>query len=192
MPNRPTPDPKTKERALEALLVLRAKGGNASAMDALVRLRGPRLLAHATRLLGDREGARDVAQEAWVDILRGLPGLKAEGAFLPWALQIVTRKVAREIARRQRGRQLAADVAAEPQAPDPAPEAASDADKLRAAIAQLPPAQSATVALFYLEDMSVADVAAALDVPIGTVKTRLMHARAKLAAALKGEDDGQD
>ena len=61
---------------------------------------------------------------------------------------------------------------------------------MRAAIAALPPAQAATVALFYLEDLSVAEVATALDVPVGTVKTRLMHARTKLRALL-GDDNGQ-
>jgi RNA polymerase sigma-70 factor (ECF subfamily) len=52
----------------------------------------------------------------------------------------------------------------------------------------LPAEQQAAVALFYLEEMSVAEVAVALDVPAGTVKTRLMHARRKLRAALGGEE----
>ena len=52
------------------------------------------------------------------------------------------------------------------------------------------PEQRAAVALFYNEDLSVAEIAVALSVPAGTVKTRLMHARSKLRAALKGEDHG--
>ncbi|MDP8994590.1 MAG: ECF-type sigma factor, partial [Pseudomonadota bacterium] len=63
-----------------------------------------------------------------------------------------------------------------------------DADQLRAAIRALPPGQRSAVALFHLEEMSVAEVAVALDVPAGTVKTRLMHARRKLRAALEGEE----
>jgi len=58
---------------------------------------------------------------------------------------------------------------------------------VRAALAALPRAQRATVALVYLEDLSVAEVATALNVPAGTVKTRLMHARRKLRAALEGD-----
>jgi DNA-directed RNA polymerase specialized sigma24 family protein len=46
----------------------------------------------------------------------------------------------------------------------------------------------AAIALFHFEDMSVAEVAVALDVPAGTVKTRLMHARRKLRAALEGDE----
>ena len=46
------------------------------------------------------------------------------------------------------------------------------------------------MALFYNEELSVAEIAVAMNVPAGTVKTRLMHARAKLRAALKGEHHG--
>ncbi len=59
---------------------------------------------------------------------------------------------------------------------------------MRRAIKTLPPEQQAAIALFYLEDMSVAEVAVALDVPAGTVKTRLMHARRKLRDALEGDE----
>ncbi len=180
-----------KDRAFESYLVAAARTGDARALTRLAEFRGPRLIAHAARLLGEREGALDVAQEAWIEIIRGLPRLRDDTAFLPWALRIVSRRVAREIARRQRGRRLAAAVAAEtdPAVPEAGP-GTVDGARVRAAIAALPPAQAATVALFYLEDLSVTEVATALDVPIGTVKTRLMHARAKLRALL-GDDNGQ-
>ncbi len=58
---------------------------------------------------------------------------------------------------------------------------------LRAALADLPQEQRAAIGLFYLEDLGVAEVAIALNVPAGTVKTRLMHARRKLRAVLEGE-----
>lgn len=64
---------------------------------------------------------------------------------------------------------------------------APDERRVARAVAELPPDQRAAVALFYLEDLRVAEIAAALDVPAGTVKTRLMHARRKLRAALEGE-----
>jgi len=181
-----------KDRALEAYLVSAARMGDRRAMAGLVELCGPRLLAHATRLLGERDGAGDVVQEAWVEIMRSLNGLRDEARFLPWALRIVTRRVAREIKRRQRGRILADAVLAQtdPVSPEAGP-AEVDAAKVRAAIAALPPAQAATVALFYLEDLNVTEVATALDVPVGTVKTRLMHARARLRALLEGNENGQ-
>lgn len=172
-------------RALEAYLVAAARTGDRAAAERLVKLASPRLMAHAVRLLGEAEAARDVVQEAWAEILRGLAGLRADGAFLPWALRIVSRRVARAIRARQRDRRLAGEWAAEAEthAPEDGP-GAVDAAKVRAALDGLPPGQKAAVALFYLEDLSVAEVAVALDVPAGTVKTRLMHARERLRAIL--------
>lgn len=178
-----------KEKALEAYLVASARLGDRRAMSLLVQLRGPRLMAHAVRLLGDREVARDMVQEAWAEILRGLGGLRDDHAFSPWALRIVSRRVAREIGQRQRHRRLEVAYA------DEVEDALSfdlntklDADKLRHALGALTPEHRATIALFYLEEMSVNEVALAMDVPAGTVKTRLMHARARLRSAMLGED----
>ena len=63
-------------------------------------------------------------------------------------------------------------------------ERATDAARLSRAMARLPPDQRAAIALFYLEDLSVAEIAVALDAPSGTVKTRLMHARERLRRIL--------
>lgn len=181
-----------RDRAYESYLVAAARTGDARALARLADFRGPRLVAHAARLLGDREVAQDMVQEAWIEILRGLGSLRDDTAFLPWALRIVSRRVAREIARRQRSRRLAESVGAEtdPSVPEAGP-AGLDAARVRAAVAALPPAQAATIALFYLEDLTVAEVATALDVPVGTVKTRLMHARARLREILEGNHNGQ-
>lgn len=189
---------KTSQKALSAYLVAAARSGDRAAADRVARLHGPRLLAHATRLMGEREVARDIVQDAWLEIWRSLPKLQEVDAFLPWALRIVSRRVARQILTRQKQRALAEkatlladDIAPEAAAPSPETvlDAASEAAAVHAALAALPPSHRACVALFYLEDMRVADVAAAMDVPVGTIKTRLMHARKKLRLALKGDDD---
>jgi RNA polymerase sigma-70 factor (ECF subfamily) len=78
-------------------------------------------------------------------------------------------------------------------AAEPQPEGADgtlrhDADLLSAAVRALPADQRAAIALFHFEELSVAEVAVALDVPAGTVKSRLMHARRKLRVALGGEE----
>lgn len=177
---------KAKAKALSAFLVMTAKTGDRAALTGLVRLQNPRMLLHAWRLLGDREGAADCVQDAWVEIIRGLKGLREAKAFLPWALRIVSRRVAREIGGRQKVRALALDmkIHAEVTGPEPDPALATQTE-VHQAIMSLPVEQRACVALFYLEDMRVAEVAVALDVPVGTVKTRLMHARKKMRAFLE-------
>lgn len=179
-----------KEHIYEEYLVASAKLGDHRAMTRLVELRGPKLLAHATRLLGNPEQAKDATQDAWAEILKGLSRLEDNRAFASWAYRITSRRCAKLIKNLQTQRNIADEMRQEtPRTePDRGPEA-TDARNVRQALKSLPPNQQATIALFYLEDMSVAEVAKALNIPAGTVKTRLMHARTKLKTTLKGDDD---
>lgn len=176
---------RAKIRALAAYHVAGARLGIQRDFAALVTLFNTRLRAHARRLCDDAETARDIVQEAWIAIARGLPGLRDDHAFLPWALRIVTRSAARDLGHKRRRRTALQGFT---ETLDDTPIEAPD---LSAAIATLPVPQRAALTLFYLEEMTVAEVAVALDIPPGTVKTRLMHARNKLRAFLDGERNGQ-
>lgn len=180
---------RTKEQLLDEYLVASARIGDRKAFDLLARRWQGKLVAHAWRLTGDVDLAREAAQEGWIEIVRGIGRLRDERAFPAWACQIVSRRCARRIGRLRQDRALAAAAAAEPTDISAAPEegAPPAMTRLRAAVAALPPGQRAAIGLFYLEDMDVADVATALNVPAGTVKTRLMHARRKLRAVLEGD-----
>jgi len=181
--------PRQAARIFDEYLAAAARAGDRKAFAALAERWQPKMLAHAFRLLGDREAARDVVQDAWADMARGLPRLDDTRAFPAWAYRIVTRRTADAIRKRQRDRKLGAAYAAERasdvQSADPIDTPGVSASLLEA-MAALPREQRAAIALFYLEDFSVAEVAAALGVPAGTVKTRLMHARRKLREALEG------
>jgi RNA polymerase sigma-70 factor (ECF subfamily) len=176
-----------KDRIFDEYLVASAKAGDRRAFAMLVERWQGKLLAHAWRLTGDVEAARDSAQAAWVEIVRGFHLLRDDRAFPAWAYRLVSRKCANQIRGAIRRRELDSALAAEPEPELPGPDIPLEAKQLRSAIAMLPPDQRAAIALFYLEDMSVAEVAVALDVPMGTIKTRLMHARSKLRAAMEGE-----
>lgn len=178
-------------KRLDAYLAASARAGSRPAFERLARRWQARLVAHAWRLTGDAETARDAAQAAWVEIARGIGGLQDERAFPAWAYRIVSRRCARAIAGKRRDRALARDFAAQPAPPSAGNEPGADHDtrRLHAAIRALPAGQRAAIALFHFEELSVAEVAVALDIPAGTVKTRLMHARRMLRAVLEGEDD---
>ena len=150
----------------------------------LVERFDPKLRAHAWRLLGDADLAGDVVQQGWVEIVRGLARLQDEAAFAAWAYRIVSRRCARAIRAAQQRRRLSAALTAEPES---IAGEGTDFSALRAAVRALPPEQRAAVALYHFEELSVAETAVALDVPAGTVKTRLMHARRKLRALLEGD-----
>lgn len=161
-----------------------ARLGDRLAFEKLVKHFGPRLFSHAYRLLGHREEARDVVQEAWIEIARGLPKLRDDSAFMAWAYRITSRRAARQIDRNIKTRALGAGL--------PEPQAAfEDASSVRAAIEHLSPAQAATIRLFYLEEMSLREVAVAMDVPMGTVKSRLSSARNQLKPYLEGTENAK-
>lgn len=174
-------------RVLGEYLVIAAQGGDRAACGQLARLWQPALLRHAMRLTGERELARDTLQDAWIDILRGLGGLADAAAFPAWAYRIVTRKSAATVRGLQRRRQTGAALAAEPEAADDGErkaEALADRGPLAKALADLPIEQRTAMALFYIDDFTVAEIAVALSVPAGTIKTRLMHGRRKMRTAL--------
>ncbi|MFN0023802.1 MAG: RNA polymerase sigma factor [Parvularculaceae bacterium] len=183
-----------KERLYDEFLVASARAGERAAFNALAARWEVRLFRHAWRLIGDAEEARDIAQDAWASIASGLRRLDDSAAFSAFAFRIVTRRAADSIRRSKRLRATRAAFAADPSARAATietPDASVTAARLNRALAGLPPDQRAAIALFYLEDMSIAEIAAALDVPAGTVKTRLMAARDKLKVAL-GSDEGED
>ena len=175
-------------RIFDDYLVASARAGDRKAFAMLAERWNGKLFAHAWRLTGNAELAGDATQSAWVDIVRGLHRLQDERAFPAWAYRIVSRRCAGQIGAAVRGRELAGSLARETEAEPVEPDPDLDRQRLRSAIAGLPPDQRSAIALFYLEEMSVAEVAVALDTPAGTIKTRLMHARRKLRAALEGED----
>ena len=176
------------KRLFDEYLVASARAGDRKAFELLAERWHRKLVAHAWRLTSDAEVARDAAQSGWIDILRGLPRLQDERAFAAWAYRVVTRRCAKQIGGAVRRRELAQALTTAPEMVEPEPGVAVDRIRLRAAIAELPPEQGSAIALFYLEEMSVAEVAVALRVPAGTVKTRLMHARRKLRGVLEGEE----
>lgn len=176
------------DRLLDTYLVASARVGDRKAFALLVQRWNGRLLAHAWRLLGDAEQARDAVQDGWGEVVKGLPRLADAEAFPAWAYRIVSRRAARLIGRLRRERRLSEALDREVEAaPAEMDGGGADSTRLRRAIAALPAEQRAAIALFYLEELSVAEVAVALDVPAGTVKTRLMNARAKLRAVMQGE-----
>lgn len=177
-------------RATDGWLVVAAQAGDRRAIDRLVSRWHRRLVAHGWRLTGDRAMAEEAVQAAWIDIVRGIGALRDERAFPAWAYRIVTRKTAAAIADRVAGRALATALEDDAPAAPPSPEDAADGTTLRHAVAALPPGHRAAVALHYFEGLSIAETAVALGIPAGTVKTRLMHARARLKIQLQGDDHG--
>lgn len=174
----------TPERPLDEYLVLLSQAGSTDAMDGLARRWTPRLLRYASRVLGGSteaaEAAKDVVQETWIGAIRGLGGLRDPAQFRAWIFGIATRKCADIIRTNVRRRRLDAESAAEGAAQRETAVSVEHRIDMATAIRELPPKQRATVHLFYGEDLTVEEIASALGVPSGTVKSRLHQARQAL------------
>jgi RNA polymerase sigma factor (sigma-70 family) len=182
------PDPK---QVLTELLVLRAQGGDEAAFRELHALWGADLLRLAFVRTGREDAAREVANDTWLAIARGLTRLDDSACFPRWAFRIIERRGADWVRARQteRRREIAAAAEAEALAPAPAPVAASEPRDeilaLRTAIAAQPDDARRLLHLFYELGRSVAEIADILAVPAGTVKSRLFHVRESLRQQLE-------
>lgn len=184
---------RTPDEIDDEFLVLRCQNGERDAIEELVARWRPRLLRHAHRLTGDVDGARDAAQDAWLAIVRGLRSLADPARFAAWAYRVVTFKCADWTRQRQRQRQQQGQGGQDDRGPLDGPfdstttasEPADDIEVLRQAMRGLSGEHRAALSLHYLDGRSVAEIASALDIPIGTVKSRLHHARAHLKSAIE-------
>ena len=175
------------DRIIDEYLVVSSRAGDRTAFEALARRWQKKLIAHAWRLTGDTETARDAVQAGWIEIVRGLHRLQDERAFPAWAYRIISRRCAKLIGKTIRLREMSAEFGLQPIFEADNTDANIESERLRMAIRDLSPEQRSAIALFHFEELSVAEVAVALNVPAGTVKTRLMHARRKLRTVLEGE-----
>lgn len=180
------------ERDEDQALVERAKGGDAQAFGELVVKYQHRAVNFARAMLGNAADAEDVAQEAFVRAYRGLRTFRGASAFRTWFYQIVANVARTEGGRAGRRReQQASDedarIGERRASPENLEQAAIDRDRIDRALAALPPELREAVVLRDVEGLDYREIAAALDVPIGTVESRIFRGRARLRAALTDE-----
>jgi RNA polymerase sigma-70 factor (ECF subfamily) len=180
---------------IDELTLARARRGDPSALSALVRHYQRPVYALVARLMLGRGGAArdDVAQEAFIRVCRGVPRFDpAGGARLStWILTVATRTCLNALRDGRRAAALEADP--EPAAAPADPERAASDRQLRrrveAAMNALPEEMRAVLVLRAYHDFDYDEIAAAVGVEIGTVKSRLARARAALREALAEETE---
>jgi RNA polymerase sigma-70 factor (ECF subfamily) len=183
--------------ASEADCVAAAAAGDREARRELFERHRQAAYQAAYRITGRDEDALDVVQDGFIKAFEGLAGFQREAGFKTWLLRIVTNR-ALDVLRSRKVRiaaPLAADddegrCGAEPatdedtDAPERRLERAELSRRVRDALEQLPPEQRAVFALFADGEMTYGQIAEIVGVPIGTVMSRLFHARRKLKELL--------
>ena len=185
----------------EAGLIDSARRGDLSAFNLLVLFNQDRVFRQASWMLGEAETAEDIAQEAFLLAYQKLPSFRG-GSFRAWLLKVATRLCLDELRRRKRRKTLPlepittegedidwADWMIDPsETPESAAERADLRRKIEREIAGLDSEFRAVLILVDVQAMDYAEAAEALRIPIGTVKSRLARARAKLRRIWKSSD----
>jgi RNA polymerase sigma-70 factor (ECF subfamily) len=164
----------------EAKLVRDSIAGDNLAFAELVRRHRAFVLALAYRLCGDRAQAEDIAQDVFVRVWQALPGFRFRSAFRTWLYRIATNVTIEQL----RHAKPTTDIEGVPLAAKDAPEETAlrteQCRAIRDAILQLPLQSRLVLILREYEGLSYKEIASTLDIPIGTVMSRLNYARRHL------------
>jgi RNA polymerase sigma-70 factor (ECF subfamily) len=162
-------------------------GRRDEALAAIVKALRGKVFGLAYSFVRNRDAAEDVAQEVFIKVWRALPEYDGRAAVSTWTYAI-TRNASLSALRARRPQASLSDpeVAAQADSTQEAPGEAAEMDgaNLRRLVDQLPLKQRQVVTLFYMQEQSHEEVAAMLAMPVGTVKTLLHRARAKLSEAV--------
>ena len=171
---------------MDTALVVRAKGGDEEAFANLAVGIGARLHAVAHRILRDSSLAEDATQQALLAIWRNLPRLRDPERFEAWSYRLLVHACYAEGRRSRVWRPNLLAPADEPASMGGLP-AVVDRDQLDRAFRRLSIDHRAVVVLHNYLDLTLDEVAEALGIPVGTVRSRLHHAMRGLRAALDAD-----
>ncbi len=183
------------DRHDDAELVRAAQAGDRAAMDALLRRHYDRVHAVCRRIAGSTRDADDATQEAMISIVRAIGRFDGRSAFSTWTYRIATNAALDELRRRNRRPQLQVvdDTGRPRDEVDPAAqrhvEGVVDRQSIDDALDALPEDFRVAVVLRDVADLDYAEIAEALDIPVGTVKSRIARGRGHLADLLGNQGD---
>ena len=172
----------------EKAIIEKAQAGYLDALEVLLRTHADAVYAHALRFFGDPTSADDALQEVFLKVYRSIGGFDGNAAFSTWLFR-VTRNTCLDMVRAGKRRPVPVDPVdlAVGSTPDHSA-AVLDAAALHEAMKALQPEDREALGAVTLFGLSYEEASNALDVPIGTVKSRVFRARRTLVSLLGGVD----
>ena len=175
-------DPGSRRR--ERRLVREVQRGSAAALEELFRREWPRAFRAAYLVVHDAAAAEDIAQEAFLAAVRAIDRFDRRRPFGPWMHRIVVNRAIDATRARSLRREVDAAAAETAEAP-PDPSSAPLSEDVVTALGDLSPEHRAMVVLRYLFDYTPGEIAKALDMPRGTVNSRLRRALDRLGEVIE-------
>ena len=163
-----------KKQIIDQLLVMDAQDGNSEAMEKLVRRYQNKLWQHVFRLTSDSQASWDITQQCWLVIIKGLRKLDDPLCFRAWVYRIATNKSIDYLNKKIKHKQINLDsieVNCYQEKDD------SGAKEL---IQRLKEDSRVVLSLYYFEQLNIFEISVVLNIPQGTVKSRLHNARKEL------------
>jgi RNA polymerase sigma-70 factor, ECF subfamily len=173
----------------DAELVRRSVEGDTAAFGALVRRHERRVYSVAFRMLGRAEDASDASQDAFLMAFRNLDRFRQDAAFSTW-LHRITVNACYDILRKRARQPLLHAVSDDSPEPEPGPPLPDHADRVataldvQEALSRVPGEFRAALILADVEDLPYEEIAAILEIPVGTVKSRVHRGRLSLARTM--------
>ena len=172
----------------EILLISRARGGDREAFGALVEQYRDNVYRLAYRMCGNAYDADEAAQEAFVAAWRALPNFRGDAKFSTWLYRLTT-NAAIDVMRREKRHQTVGDgemidLADDADSPQETVERTEQQEAVQEALATLSEEYREVLLLRYMEELDYAEIAEVLQLPSGTVKSRINRAKAALKTAL--------
>lgn len=162
------------EQVVDEMLVMDCQSGRVEAMEMLVTRWQRRLWRYAYNLTGNTEAAWDITQESWLGIIRGIYRLNDPARFRPWAYRIVTNKANDWIRKNETVKKISINEIQGHQQKE------KKDIGLKELMEKLDIRKRAVLNLYYFEQLSVPEISVSLNIPEGTVKSRLDNARKEL------------
>ncbi len=174
-------------KSIDTNLVRQFQAGNTNALNLLVKRWHKRFCEKAYWIVKDADQSKDIAQESWKVIMDKIHDLKEPEKFSYWASRIVYSK-SLDLIRAKNKKRLQLEAFAREQQEDTNQDTTSNSllkTDLLKSIKKLPIVQQQVIKLFYVEEYSLKEISDLLQISVGTVKSRLFHAREKLKTILK-------
>lgn len=172
----------------ELLLISRARGGDREAFGELVEQYRDNVYRLAYRMCGNAYDADEAAQEAFVAAWRALPNFRGDAKFSTWLYRLTT-NAAIDVMRREKRHQTVGDgemvdLADDADSPQETVERTEQQEAVQKALSTLSEEYREVLLLRYMEELDYAEIAEVLQLPSGTVKSRINRAKAALKTAL--------
>jgi len=165
---------KSRDQIYDELLVVKCQAGDRDAFEELVVRWQKRLWHYAFRATGSEPASWDIVQETWIGIIKSIRKLEDSAVFPKWAFKILNNKCTDWLRKRQRQSSLNGKLVELDQSEFGQKQNSSEkVESLWAAVEKLSPDRKALLTLRYHEDFDINQIAEILNVPEGTVKSRL-------------------